>query len=175
MNPKNQLIDQILKGLSSNYRKPNGDPIVISDLDRGNWMVSLQDLSEEALTMGLQNTLREQKFMPSIARFRECCEISREQKAAWNPDPNQKLIEGPEEEKYQPEEGELKRKLEELVNEVQEKKVKKVIRYPHTVRMQDGSTMRIFYKFVEGIEYECIEATQNREGELIPLINKPTW
>ena len=175
MNSKNQLIDQILKGLSSNYRKPNGDPIEISAVDRGNWMGTLQDISEEALTMGLQNTLKEQKFMPSIARFRECCEIAREQKASWNPDPNQKLLEGPQTERYVPEEGELKRKLEELVTEVQEKKVRTVTRYPHTVRMDDGSNMRIFYKTIDGIEYECVEAKQNSEGELIPLINKPTW
>ena len=134
MHPKNQLIDQILKGLSNNYRKPNGDPIEISAVDRGNWMVTLQDISEEA-------------------RFRECCEMAREQKAQWNPDPNQKLLEGPEKERYVPEEGELRRKLEELMTEVEEKKVKpQPKRYPFTVSMEDGSTMKIFYKIIDGIE-----------------------
>jgi hypothetical protein len=136
MHPKNQLIDQILNGLSSNYRKPNGDPIEISPKDRGNWMVTLQDLSEEALTHGLHTCLKELKFMPSIARFRECCEITREQKAQWNPDPEQKLLEGPQRERYVPEEGELRRKLDELMTEVQEKKVKpQPKRYPFTVSM----------------------------------------
>ena len=176
MSAKNQLIDQILSGLSSNYRKPNGDPIEISAKDRGNWMVTLQDLSEEALTNGLHTCLKENKFMPSIARFRECCEIAREQKAQWNPDPNQKLLEGPQKEKYVPEEGELRRKLEELMTEVQEKKVKpQPKRYPFTVSMEDGSTMKIFYKIIDGIEYECVEAEQNSKGELIPKLNRHTW
>ena len=176
MHPKNQLIDQILKGLSSNYRKPNGDPIEISPKDRGNWMVTLQDLSEEALTHGLHTCLKELKFMPSIARFRECCEIAREQKAQWNPDPDQKLLEGPQTERYVPEEGEMRRKLEELMTEVQEKKVKpQPQRYPFTVSMEDGSTMKIFYKVIDGIEYECVEAEPNSEGELIPKLNRHTW
>ena len=176
MHPKNQLIDQILKGLSSNYRKPNGDPIEISAVDRGNWMVTLQDLSEEALTLGLHTCLKELKFMPSIARFRECCEMTREQKAQWNPDPNQKLLEGPQRERYVPEEGELRRKLDELMTEVQEKKVKpQPQRYPFTVSMEDGSTMKVFYKMIDGIEYECVEAEPNSEGKLIPTLNRHTW
>ena len=176
MHPKNQLIDQILSGLSSNYRKPNGDPIEISPKDRGNWMVTLQDLSEEALTHGLHTCLKELKFMPSIARFRECCEMTREQKAQWNPDPNQKLLEGPQRERYVPEEGELRRKLDELMTEVQEKKVKpQPTRYPFTVSMEDGSTMKIFYKVIDGIEYECVEAEPNSEGKLIPTLNRHTW
>ena len=176
MHPKNQLIDQILSGLSSNYRKPNGNPIEISAKDRGNWMVTLQDLSEEALTNGLHTCLKENKFMPSIARFRERCEMAREQKAQGNPDTNQKLLEGPQKEKYVPEEGELRRKLEELMTEVQEKKVKpQPKRYPFTVSMEDGSTMKIFYKIIDGIEYECVEAEQNSKGELIPKLNRHTW
>jgi len=176
MSAKNQLIDQILKGLSSNYRKPNGDHIEISAVDKGNWMVTLQDISDEALTLGLQNCLKEQKFMPSIARFRECCEMAREQKAAWKPDPNQKLLDGPQTERYVPEEGELKRKLEELVTEAQEKKIKSApVRYPFTVHNEDGSSMRIFYKVIDGMEYEFVESIENSQGELIPKINRPTW
>jgi hypothetical protein len=176
MSAKNQTIDAVLKSLSSNYRKPNGDPIEISDLDRGNWMTSLQDLTEDALAHGLRTCLKEQKFMPSIARFRECCEITREQKAQWNPDPEQKLLEGPQRERYVPEEGELRRKLDELMTEVQEKKVKpQPKRYPFTVSMEDGSTMKIFYKVIDGIEYECVEAEPNSEGKLIPTLNRHTW
>jgi hypothetical protein len=114
--------------------------------------------------------------MPSIARFRECCEMTREQKAQWSPDPNQKLLEGPQRERYVPEEGELRRKLDELMTEVQEKKVKpQPKRYPFTVSMEDGSTMKIFYKVIDGIEYECVEAEPNSEGKLIPTLNRHTW
>ena len=175
MSAKNQTIDAVLRSLSSNYRKPNGDPIEISDLDRGNWMVSLQDLTEDALAHGLRTCLKEQKFMPSIARFRDLCHGSRE-KAGWKAEPNQKLLEGPEKERYVPEEGEMRRKLEELITEVEEKKVKpQPVRYPFTGSTEDGSTMKIFYKVIDGIEYECVEAEQNSEGELIPKLNRHTW
>ena len=175
MSAKNQTIDAVLKSLSSNYRRPNGDPIEISDLDRGNWMSSLQDLTEDALAHGLRTCLKEQKFMPSIARFRDLCHVSRE-KAGWKADPNQKLLEGPQTERYVPEEGEMRRKLEELMTEVEEKKVKpQPTRYPFTVLMEDGSTMKVFYKMIDGIEYECVEAEQNSAGELIPKLNRHTW
>ena len=175
MSAKNQTIDAVLKSLSSNYRRPNGDPIEISDLARGNWMSSLQDLTEDALAHGLRTCLKEQKFMPSIARFRDLCHVSRE-KAGWKADPNQKLLEGPQTERYVPEEGEMRRKLEELMTEVQEKKVKpQPVRYPVTVSMEDGSTMKVFYKMIDGIEYECVEAEQNSDGELIPKLNRHTW
>ena len=175
MSAKNQTIDAVLRSLSSNYRKPNGDPIEISDLDRGNWMTSLQDLTEDALAHGLRTCLKEQKFMPSIARFRDLCHVSRE-KAGWKADPNQKLLEGPQTERYVPEEGEMRRKLEELMTEVEEKKVKpQPVRYPFTVSMEDGSTMKSFYKMIDGIEYECVEAEQNSDGDLIPKLNRHTW
>lgn len=97
-------------------------------------MVSLQDLTEDALAHGLRTCLKEQKFMPSIARFRDLCHVSRE-KAGWKADPNQKLLEGPQTERYVPEEGEMRRKLEELMTEVEEKKVKpQPVRYPSRSR-----------------------------------------
>jgi hypothetical protein len=62
------------------------------------------------------------------------------------------------------------------MTEVEEKKVKpQPVRYPFTVSMEDGSTMKVFYKMIDGIEYECVEAEPNKEGELIPKLNRHTW